>query len=68
MTQYTTQPMAPSIESYTAARAAEQKDALKTQAPRALTDLLASAMTAMAGLEASSTTFMHHAVAEKKEG
>jgi hypothetical protein len=67
MTQSSTQPLAPSIRSYTNARDAEQKDTLSHQAPRALTDLLASAMTAMAGLEASTLNAVRRSGSDKKE-
>lgn len=67
MTQYPTQPTAHSIRPYSDARDAEQKDALDTQAPRALTDLLASAMTAMAGLEASTLMAVRRSSSEIEE-
>jgi hypothetical protein len=67
MTQYPAQPTAHSIRPYSDARDAEQKDALNTHAPRALTDLLASAMTAMAGLEASTLMAAHRPSSEAEK-
>jgi hypothetical protein len=67
MTQYPAQPTAHSIRPYSDARDEEQKDALNTLAPHALTDLLASAMTAMAGLEASTLMAVHRPVSETEK-
>ena len=67
MTQYPAQPTAHSIRPYSDARDEEQKDALNTQAPHALTDLLASAMTAMAGLEASTLMAVHRPGSETEK-